>query len=78
MLVVAPDTHEGQSVANEHRLYSLVKRRRATERRQNVHFKNPRLVVRVDQDVEAIELKAIHAVRWILLQVLSNVRLYAE
>ena len=67
LLVVPAYADERQRVADEHRLDTLIERRRAAQRWQDVDLENPGLESGVDEDVEAVQLEAVQPIGGVLL-----------
>lgn len=76
VLIVALEADQGQRVAHEHGLDSLVEGRRTGKRWVHIYFKNPRLLIIVNHDIEAVYFEAVHARRRpTLRQTRTDVRL---
>lgn len=73
--IIATKAYAGQSVTHEHCLNALIEWRGATQTGQDIDLKHPWLHVRVVHYVEAVDLEAIHAIRWVFLQVTHDVGL---
>ena len=78
LLVIATNAHKCESIADKHRLDAFIEGRRAAERWKHIDLQDPRLLVRVNKDIEAVELEAIDARGRILLQILCHVWLHAQ
>lgn len=78
LAIEALHAHQVERIAHEVRLDGHVERRVAGEGRRQVDLKEPGLQVRVDQDVEAQDLKAVGAMGTVLLHRILHVVFTAQ
>ena len=75
-LVVASQSDAGQSIADKHGLDALVEGGRAAKGGKNVHLEDLGLLIRIDDDIEPVDFKAISSAGWILLKLSRDVGLH--